>query len=291
MSEALPGAAGGARLVLPDPATELGGALAAALACCDEADGVALASFRQALEIETKPDHSFVTAADRAVERAIRTRITATFPEHGLVGEEYGELPSASGRRWFIDPIDGTHNYMRGIPVFATLLALEVDGRSQLGVVSAPALRRRWFAWQGGGAWAVETRTGGWVPDSAVRLKVSRVAELSSASVVYSSLPSVARSGLAPGFGNLLERSWRDRGLGDFWGYMLVAEGAAEVMLEAELAVWDLAGPRAVLEEAGGRLTDLCGELDTPARGALASNGILHDEVLATLRGEGTART
>jgi histidinol-phosphatase len=280
-----------ARLVLPDPATELGAALSVAQASCDEADGIAMASFRRALDIEAKADRSFVTAADRAVEEAIRSRITATFPDHGLVGEEHGELAAASGRRWFIDPIDGTHSFMRGIPVFATLLALEVEGRLQLGVVSAPALRRRWFAWQGGGAWAVETGAGGWAPSSAVRVRVSGVAELGEASVVYSSVPSIARSGLAPGFGSLLERTWRDRGLGDFWGYVLVAEGAAEVMVEAELATWDLAGPRAVLEEAGARVTDLQGGDDMPARGVLATNGLLHEVVLAALRGAGTGPT
>lgn len=273
------------RLILPDPATELGAAVAVALAACDDADAISMAWFRQRIEISAKPDASFVTAADTAVERAVRERITARFPEHGLVGEEYGEQPSASGRRWIIDPIDGTHNYMRGVPVFATLLALEIDGRLALGVVSAPALQRRWFSWLGGGAWAVTTVAGGWDRASAVSVRASDIDDVAEASVVYSSLPSILDSGLAPGFVDLLGAAWRDRGLGDFYGYMLVAEGAAEAMVESDLKVWDLAGPAAVLLQAGGRLTDLEGGDDMPARGVLATNGRLHDAVLTRLKG------
>jgi histidinol-phosphatase len=270
-------------LTLPDPATEIGAAVEEALAACDEADAISLASFRRAIAIETKPDASFVTEADMAIERAIRERITKRFPEHGLVGEEYGEAPSESGRRWIIDPIDGTHNYMRGVPIYATLLALEVGPELAVGVVSAPALHRRWFSWAGGGAWAVETVPGGWDRGSAVRLSVSDVGRLDEASVVYSSYPSIIDSGWAPGFGRLLGKVWRDRGLGDFYGYMLVAEGAAEAMIESELKLWDLAGPRAVMEEAGARVTDIGGGADLPARGVLATNGRLHQAVLAEL--------
>ena len=273
------------RLILPDPATELGAAVAVALAACDDADAISMAWFRQRIEVSAKPDASFVTAADTAVERAVRERIRARFPEHGLVGEEYGEQPSASGRRWIIDPIDGTHNYMRGVPVFATLLALEIDGRLAVGVVSAPALQRRWFSWLGGGAWAVTTVAGGWDRASAVPVRASDIDDVAEASVVYSSLPSILDSGLAPGFVDLLGAAWRDRGLGDFYGYMLVAEGAAEAMVESDLKVWDLAGPAAVLLQAGGRLTDLEGGEDMPARGVLATNGHLHEAVLARLQG------
>lgn len=273
-------------LVLPNPTSELGGALEVALAACDAADAISMASFRVPIAVTTKPDSSFVTAADTAVERAIRERIAARFPDHGLVGEEYGEQPSGSGRRWFIDPIDGTHNYMRGVPLFATLLGLEIDGQLVVGAVSAPALHRRWFSWQGGGAWAADVIPGGWDRDSAVPIAVSDVADLAASSLVYSSLPSVVASGLAPGFVDLLGSVWRDRGLGDFYGYLLVAEGAAEAMVEADLKAWDLAGPRAVLEHAGGRLTDLRGGADMPARGVLATNGRLHDRFLERLAGE-----
>lgn len=270
-------------LTLPDPTTEMGAAVEVALAACDEADAISLASFRRALRIESKADASFVTEADTAVERAIRERITARFPGHGLVGEEYGEAPSDSGRRWIIDPIDGTHNYMRGVPIFATLLALEIEGEMVLGVVSAPALHRRWFSWSGGGAWAVDTLAGAWDRGAARRLSVSEVDSLDAASVVYSSYPSIVESGLAPGFPTMLRNVWRDRGLGDFYGYMLVAEGAAEVMLESELKLWDLAGPLAVLRHAGARVTDLTGGDHMPARGVLATNGRLHETVLGEL--------
>ena len=270
-------------LRLPDPDTELGAAVEVALAAADAADVLALASFRQAIDVERKDDASFVTEADRAVERAIRSRISERFPEHGLVGEEYGEERSRSGRRWIIDPIDGTHNYMRGVPIFATLLAFEVDDELVAGVVSAPALGRRWFAWHGGGAWATDLVPGGWDRASTERITVSSVDRLDATSIVYSSVPSVAHSGLAPGFLLLLHDVWRDRGLGDFYGYMLVAEGAADVMLESELKLWDLAGPRAVFSEAGGRMTDLHGGEDMPRSGVLATNGLLHEPILDRL--------
>jgi histidinol-phosphatase len=270
-------------LILPDTSTELGAAVEVALAACDEADAISLASFRRALHIEAKADASFVTQADTAVERAIRARITGRFPDHGLVGEEYGEAVSRSGRRWIIDPIDGTHNYMRGVPIFATLLALEIEGEMVLGAVSAPALQRRWFSWSGGGAWAVDTTPGGWDEASAMSLSVSAIDSLDTSSVVYSSYPSLVRSGLAPGFPVLLEKVWRDRGLGDFYGYMLVAEGAAEAMVESDLKVWDLAGPLAVMRHAGARVTDLTGGEDMPARGVLATNGRVHEAILGEL--------
>ena len=270
-------------LTLPDATTEIGAAVEVALAACDEADAISLASFRRAIAVEAKPDASFVTEADTAVERAIRERITSRFPDHGLVGEEYGEAPSDSGRRWIIDPIDGTHNYMRGVPVYATLLALEIEGQLAVGAVSAPALHRRWFSWQGGGSWAVETVPGGWDRGSAMRLSVSDVERLEEASVVYSSYPSIVESGWAPGFGRLLGDVWRDRGLGDFYGYMLVAEGAAEIMVESELKLWDLAGPRAVMLHAGARVTDMAGGTDMPDHGVLATNGHLHQAVLDEL--------
>jgi histidinol-phosphatase len=274
-------------LTLPHPESEIGAAVEIALVACDEADAISLASFRRAIRVEAKPDASFVTEADTAVERAIRERITSRFPDDGLVGEEYGTSESGSGRRWIIDPIDGTHNYMRGVPIYATLIALEVDDRLAVGAVSAPALHRRWFSWEGGGAWAVETVPGGWDRDSAQRLSVSAVDRLEEASVVYSSFASIEASGWAPGFGPLLGKVWRDRGLGDFYGYMLVAEGAAEVMIEAELKLWDLAGPRAVMEHAGARVTDIEGGGDLPAHGVLATNGQLHQAMLGELGGAG----
>jgi histidinol-phosphatase len=275
---------------LPDPATELGAALELAVACCDEADAIALASFRQVIEVEAKPDASFVTAADRAVERAIRTRIAARFGEHALVGEEYGDeqrdAARASGRRWIIDPIDGTHSFMRGVPIFATLLAFEVEGVLGVAVVSAPALRRRWVAWRGGGAWALDTGEGRGGLTSAARLHVSGIADLATAHLLFSSAPSL-RSDLSPGFDALVERVWRDRGFGDFWGYALVAEGAAEAMIEVGLKSWDAAAPTVLIEEAGGRVTDFEGLRDINAGTILGSNGRLHDTVLTRLIQDG----
>jgi histidinol-phosphatase len=268
---------------LPDPTTPLGAAVALAMACCDEADGLALRSFRRAMQVEAKPDRSYVTEVDRSIEERLRRRILEAFPDHGLVGEEFGEHVGASGRRWFIDPIDGTHNYMRGIPLFGTLLGLEADGEMTVGVMSAPALGRRWLAWRGGGAWSVDLRPGGWVEDSRQRVRVSRIARLDEAQVLYSSLPEVLRSGLAPGFEDVVAMAWRDRGLGDFWGYALVAEGAAEVMLEIGIKPWDLAAPTVLVEEAGGRITDLSGRRGLDGSSVLATNGVLHEQVLARL--------
>ena len=261
-------------------ADELGEWLAFALSACDAADEVALHHFRRDLDIMTKPDRSFVTVADQGVERLIRERIHARFPEHGLVGEEYGEEAGSGSIRWYIDPIDGTHNYIRGIPLFGTLLALEVDGEIQLGVLSAPALRERWYASRGGGAWAV----GAAGAEGPRRIRVSRVAALADAQVLYGSASELDASGLVPGFRDLLRAVWRERGFGDFWGYALIAEGAAEAMVEVDAKTWDLAAPLVLIEEAGGRLTDFGGARRIDALEMVATNGLLHEEILARLR-------
>jgi histidinol-phosphatase len=257
--------------------------LAFALACCDEADALALAHFRRDLVIETKPDRSFVTEADQAIERGIRGRIAAAYPEHGLVGEEYGDEAGRGSVIWYIDPIDGTHNFMRGVPLFGTLLAVEVDGELQLGVMSAPALGARWFARRGGGAWAF-TAIGA---DAGLMrpIHVSGVTDLADTHLVYGSAQEIADSGVAPGFPRLIGDVWRDRGFGDFWGYALVAEGAAEAMVEVGPKSWDLAAPLVIIEEAGGRLTDLDGQRTIHSGTVLATNGPLHDEILERLRG------
>jgi histidinol-phosphatase len=262
---------------------ELEGWLAFALACCDEADALALAHFRRDLRIETKPDRSFVTEADQAIERGIRGRIAAAYPDHGLVGEEYGNEAGRGSATWYIDPIDGTHNFMRGVPLFGTLLAVEVDGELQVGVMSAPALGGRWFARRGGGAWAVSAIG----PDAGVPrpIQVSRVATLSDTHLLYGSAQEIADSGAAPGFPGLIASVWRDRGFGDFWGYALVAEGAAEAMVEVGPKSWDLAAPLVIIEEAGGRLTDLQGRRTIHSGTVLATNGPLHDAILEQLRG------
>ncbi len=254
-----------------------------ALELADAADALALRGFRTDLVIESKPDRSFVTETDQAIERYIRGRIAATYPDHGLVGEEYGsELPSAAVR-WFIDPIDGTHNFIRGIPLFGTLLAVERDGELQVGVLSAPALGERWYARRGGGAWA--TRKGDARAGSPRRIHVSGVRALGDAQILYGSARDVSESGKAPGFDGVIAAAWRDRGFGDFWGYALVAEGAAEAMIEADLQSWDLAAPTVLVEEAGGRVTDLAGLRSIHSGSCLATNGLLHDELVRRLAG------
>lgn len=254
------------------PDAELRRWLEVAQAACDDADAIARAHFRRDLRIEAKPDRTFVTQADTAVEARIRERLLDAFPDHGLVGEEYGTEAGAASVRWYIDPIDGTHNFMRGIPVFATLLAVERDGELQAAVMSAPALRERWWAHRGGGAWA---RTDG---DAAPRrLRVSDVGSLEDAQLLYGSARDMAVDGRAPGFRALLETVWRERGLGDFWGYALVAEGSAEAMVEVGLNPWDAAAPFVIVEEAGGLVTDLDGRRAIDTRSFLATNGRLHD--------------
>jgi histidinol-phosphatase len=262
-------------------AAQLDGWLAFAQAACDAADDLALGHFRRDLEIMTKPDHSFVTVADQAIERLIRERILAAYPDHGLVGEEYGSEAGSARCRWYIDPIDGTHNFIRGVPLFGTLLALEVDGELQLGVVSAPALRERWYARRGGGAWAV----GAAGNEAARPIHVSAIADLADAQILYGSAHDIEASGRAPGFAALLGDVWRDRGFGDFWGYALLAEGAAEACIEVELSAWDMAAPLVLVEEAGGRVTDFGGRRLIDSGTLVASNGLLHDTVLARLTG------
>ena len=262
------------------PEAELDAWLALAHAACDEADAIARAAFRRDLQISTKPDRTFVTQADQAIERLIRARILAAYPDHGLVGEEYGTEAGDAATRWYIDPIDGTHNFIRGVPLFGTLLAAERDGELQVAVLSAPALRERWWARRGGGAWARSA-------DDAEprRMHVSRVSSLADAQLLYGSGHDIEVSGRAPGFHALLGDVWRERGFGDFWGYALLADGAAEAMVEVDLHSWDAAAPMVLVEEAGGRATDLAGRRAIDSGSFLVSNGILHDEVLDRLRG------
>jgi histidinol-phosphatase len=252
---------------------ELRGWLEVAIAACDAADSIARTHFRRDLQIDTKPDRSFVTQADTAIERMIRERLHAAFPDHGLVGEEYGTDAGDASVRWYIDPIDGTHNFIRGVPLFGTLLAVERDGELQAGVLSAPALGERWWAWRAGGAWA---QNRGVAPR---RIHVSGVTALEDTMVLYGSGRDIVASGRAPGFEGLLDDVWRERGFGDFWGYALVAEGAAEAMVEVDLSPWDAAAPMILVEEAGGRATDLEGRRAVDTGSFVCSNGILHELV------------
>jgi histidinol-phosphatase len=244
----------------------------------DETDRIALSHFSGELTVTAKHDRSLVTQADVEVETRLRDRIERTFPEHAVVGEELGSTDDAGGGRWIIDPIDATHNFIRGIEVFATLLAFEREGTLEVGVVSAPAMRRRWWAVRGGGAHVLD--------DGVQRpLHVSSVATLDAAQVVFSTLRGLDAAGLGEGLHRLTAGAWRDRGFGDFWGHMLVAQGSAEAMLEYGVNPWDMAAPNVILAEAGGRMTDLAGQPTWSSRQVLSTNGLVHDRVLELLDG------
>ncbi len=258
---------------------ELRGWLDVAQAACDEADSLAREHFRRDLQIDTKPDRTFVTQADTAIERRIRELLASAFPDHGLVGEEYGTEAGDASVRWYIDPIDGTHNFIRGVPLFGTLLAVERDGELQAAVLSAPALDERWWAHRGGGAWARHGRL------RPVRIEVSGVSVLGDAQILYGSRRDLVASGQVPGFDGLLQDVWRERGFGDFWGYALVAEGAGEAMIEVDLKTWDAAAPTVLIEEAGGRVTDFEGRRAIDSGSIVASNGRLHATILERLTG------
>ncbi len=252
--------------------------LAFALELADLADAVTLARFRAAdLVVETKPDLTPVSEADRAVERLLRDRVSRDRPGDAVVGEEYGTT-GAADRRWIVDPIDGTKNYVRGVPVWATLIALQEDGVTTVGVVSAPAMGRRWWASRGQGAYADDGR----------RLAVSRVATLADAHLSYSSLGGWEERGLLDAFLDLGRACWRTRAFGDFWSYVLLAEGAVDVACEPEVSLWDLAALQVVVEEAGGRFTSLAGVATPDGGDALATNGLLHDAVLKALAPDAT---
>jgi histidinol-phosphatase len=258
---------------------EVRGWVETALDWCDATDALALEHFHRDMEVTRKPDTTFVTQADTGIERMLRDRIGAEFAGHGVLGEEYGDDAGGAATRWIIDPIDGTHNYLRGVPLFATLIAVERDGELQASVISAPALGMRWCAWRGGGAWV----RGGWWGGSPQRIRVSGIATVEESQVLYASANELESYGRAPGWRALLARAWRERGFGDFWGYALVAEGAAEAMVEVELSPWDAAAPMLLVEEAGGRATDFEGRRAVDSRTFLTSNGILHETVRSRL--------
>jgi histidinol-phosphatase len=255
--------------------------LALALELADLADDVTMGRFRAVdLAMERKPDTTWVSEADRAAEIALRQVILASRPGHSVLGEEHGVAGDAeSPWRWVLDPIDGTGNYVRGMPVWATLIALQHEGRSVVGVVSAPALGRRWWAAQGSGAFATDLAAGG----DPRPLQVSAVADVGDAFLAYDDVPGFEKVGLGDAFLALCRRCWRTRGFGDFWSHMLVAEGVVDVAVEPEVALWDLAALQVVVEEAGGRFTDLSGTARPDGGSAVSTNGALHDEVLAAL--------
>jgi histidinol-phosphatase len=266
-----------ARFRTPEPGVSAD--LELALELADEADALTLARFRAAdLVVDTKPDLTPVSEADRAVEERVRRHLARARPDHGVLGEEMGDQPGAaagSDWRWVVDPIDGTKNYVRGVPVWATLIALQTGARTVVGVVSAPALGRRWWAARGEGAYA-----------DGDRIRVSEVATLADASLSYASLSGWEAAGRGEAFLALTRRFWRTRAYGDFWSHVLVAEGAVDVAAEPDVTLWDLAALQVIVEEAGGRFTDLGGTPSAGGGSAVSTNGRLHDEVLAALAGE-----
>jgi histidinol-phosphatase len=251
-----------------------------ALAVCDAADAVTMRRFCALdLQVDTKPDLTPVSDADRGVEDVVRERVAAEWSDDGVLGEEYGALPGRSGRRWIVDPVDGTKNFVRGVPVWATVLGLQdAVGQMVVGVVSAPALGRRWWATRGGGAWLREPGR-----DAPRRLCVSSVARLSDAFLSGSGAGSWVEAGMGERWDALQAATWRTRGFGDFWSHLLVAEGAVDLASDPVLNLYDVAGVSLVVTEAGGRFTGLDG-VDGPDRGSgLSSNGLLHAEALSIL--------
>jgi len=243
----------------------------------DAVERVTTARFRAAdLVVESKPDLSPVTDADRAAEELVRLQLKRTRPRDAVQGEEFDTTGHGS-RRWVVDPIDGTKNFVRGVPVWATLIGLVVDEVPVLGLVAAPALQRRWWAAVGSGAWSGRSLS------SAQRLSVSKVSTLADASMSYSSLGGWRERGRGAQVLELMDDCWRSRAYGDFWSYMLVAEGAVDIAAEPELAVHDMAALVTIVQEAGGRFTGLDGRDGCWSGNALATNGLLHAEVLSRI--------
>ena len=244
-----------------------------ALELADAADAITLQHFQSTtLAVRTKLDTTPVSEADEAVERMIRERLASERPADGIVGEEFGSSGDAA-RRWIIDPIDGTKNYVRGIPVYATLIGVEADGRLSAGVVSAPALGRRWWASAGEGAFC-----------NGKQIHASPVGKLEDAHLTYDSITDFDQHGGTVRFLSLLRRCTRARGFGDFWAHMLVAEGAVEIAIEPAVAAWDMAAVQIIVEEAGGRFTDLRGNARFDGGSGLSTNGPLHETVLEFFR-------
>jgi histidinol-phosphatase len=217
-----------------------------------------------------------VSDADKGAEESIRSTLSRARPRDAVIGEEYGETGHGP-RRWVLDPIDGTKNFVRGVPVWATLIALMDGDLVVAGLVSAPALGRRWWAGTGSGAWTGKSLA------AASRMSVSKVGDLADASLSYSSLSGWHDVGREKAFLGLTRDVWRTRAYGDFWNYMLVADGAVDVAAEPQVALHDLAAPSIVVTEAGGRFTDLAGAEGPAGGSAVATNGHLHDEVLRRL--------
>ena len=248
-----------------------------ALALADAADEISLARFQALdLKIETKPDRTPVTDADQSVEKKIREMISQLAPADIVIGEEF-ENTGSSSRAWIVDPIDGTANFLRGLPIWATLIALRIDSTITTSVVSAPALGRRWWASKGEGAFTRD------VDGSVRKLSVSAVSDLSDSYISYNSIQQWQRIGKEENIESLSEQVWRIRAFGDFLSYMYVAEGAIDAASEPDLKIYDIAALVPIVQEAGGRFTDLTGELSEHSSTVLASNGLIHEAIRAEL--------
>ncbi|MGQ0743876.1 MAG: inositol monophosphatase family protein [Acidimicrobiales bacterium] len=259
--------------------TTLGSDLALALEMADHADQVTMARWQAGdLAVETKEDFTPVTDADRATETLLRRILAEHRPGQAIVGEEEGAADiDGSSKRWILDPIDGTKNYVRGVPVWGTLIGVECDGAGVVGVVSAPALGRRWWASTGGGAW-----TGGSLAQSR-RLAVSNRQDLESCWLGYDDVPGFEAVGLGGAFGALCRRCERTRAFGDFWSHMMVAEGTLDAAVEPEVAHWDVAAVAVIVAEAGGVFTDMFGRSRADGGSAVSTNGHLHRALLEAL--------
>ncbi len=244
-----------------------------ALELADLADSIALERFRALdLKVESKPDRSPVTDADRSVEQALKAVLAAKAPNDALIGEEYGnsDAKQGSNRTWIIDPIDGTANYLRGVPVWASLIALAVDGKPVVSVVSAPAMGRRWWAAPEIGAFTRD------IDGSVRKLAVSGISDLEHASLSYNNLQLWDQAGKAQQLIEFSRQIWRTRAYGDFWSYMLLAEGALEIVTEHDLKIYDIAALVPIVEQAGGEFSALEGPLSADTSSVLATNGKLH---------------
>ena len=243
-----------------------------ALELADIADAISLERFRALdLHVESKPDRSPVTDADRSVEQALKDLLAIKAPNDALIGEEYGNSGSAS-RTWIIDPIDGTANYLRGVPVWATLIALAIDGKPVVSVVSAPAMGRRWWAAPEIGAFTKE------IDGSTRELKVSAIAELENASLSYNNFQLWDQAGMLPQLTELSRKIWRTRAYGDFWSYMLLAEGSVDIVAEHDLKIYDIAALVPIVEQAGGQFGAIDGALTEATTSVLATNSKLQSK-------------
>lgn len=254
-------------------ATDFTNDLELALRLADAADTQSLPRFDAGdLQISTKADRSYVTDADLATESAIRAMLNDERPADGILGEEYG-TEGDTHRQWIIDPIDGTANFLRGVPLWGTMISLAVNGVPQVGVVSMPALGRRWWASTGAGSWTAST-------EGPQRLQTSAVDSFADASVSFQSITQWADAGHVPALMRIAEHVWRDRAYGDVFAYMLLAEGRLEMVAEFDVKEYDIAAAVPIVREAGGTFTSFDGVETISARSTLASNGILHDAFL-----------